>query len=176
LPPDPKAFYLRPLVNFSLELGKPWYSNVPIGINTLQNMMKTISEKGGLSNVYTNHSLRATATTCLYLSDVPEKVIQEKTGHSSLAGLRAYENTSSDQLKGMAKMLDSATSFQTSCIKADPDKIEVPEKKQEELDDNPPKKLRMGDDTPLKPKQMAQVFSGSLENCVINFYNNSDSK
>ena len=108
LPYDPKAFYLRPLVNFSPELGKPWYSNVPIGINTCRNMMKTISEKGGLSTTYTNHSLRATATTRLFLSHVPEKVIQEETGHKSLAGLRAYENTSSDQL-GMAKMLDSAT-------------------------------------------------------------------
>ena len=124
--------------------------------------------------------MRATATTRLFLSDVPEKVIQEKTGHRSLAGLRAYENTSSDQLKGMAKMLDSATWFQTPCIKdenADPDKIEVAEKKPEKLDDSPPKKkLKMTDDTPLKPKQMAQVFSDSLENCVINFYNNSDSK
>ena len=35
-------------------------------------------------------------------------------------------------------------------------------------------KIKM--DTPQKPKQMAQVFSGSLENCVINFYNHSDSK
>ena len=43
LPYDPKAFYLRPLVNFSPELGKPRYSNVPIGINTCRNMMKTIS-------------------------------------------------------------------------------------------------------------------------------------
>ena len=57
---------------------------------------------------------------------------RKKTGHRSLAGLRAYKNTSSDQLKGMAKMLDSATSFQTPAIQdenAHPGKVDVPERK-----------------------------------------------
>ena len=87
--------------------------------------------------------------------------------------MRAYVNTSSDLLIGIAKMIDSAI---VSDSNADRDKIEVAEKKPEKLDDGPPKKLQMTNDTPLKPKQMSQVFLGSLENCVIHFYNNSDSK
>ena len=39
---------------------------------------------------YTNRSLWATATSRMFLNNVPEKIIAEKTGHRSLAGLRAY--------------------------------------------------------------------------------------
>lgn len=62
-------FYLRPLekkVN-GFELSGPWYSAVVI---------KTICEKAGIAGNKTNHSLRATAATEMYTSDVPEKLIQ----------------------------------------------------------------------------------------------------
>ena len=45
----------------------------------------------------TNHSLRATGVTEMYLAGVPEKVIQEHTGHQSLDGLRSYERSTLDQ-------------------------------------------------------------------------------
>jgi hypothetical protein len=95
LPPEPKAFYLRPLTK--IEQGKPWYANVPVGINNLRMFMSRMSEKGELSTKYTNHSLRATSASRLFSCNVPEKLIQEKTGHRSWAGLRSYEHTTKQQ-------------------------------------------------------------------------------
>ena len=40
-----------------------WYENRPLGVNKLSAMMKDISSAGGLSRIYTNHSVRATAIT-----------------------------------------------------------------------------------------------------------------
>ena len=51
-------------------------------------------EKAGISGEYTNHSFRAYGTTTLFQSQVPEKLIQERTGRRSLDALRQYECTS----------------------------------------------------------------------------------
>ena len=147
LPADPKAFYLRPLIN-TPEPGKAWYVNVPVGINTLRVMMTKMSEKGCLTTKYTNHSLRATSTSRLFASNVPEKLIQEKSGHRSLAGLRAYERTTQQQEQSMTKILDS------SQLKFN--------------DENcPPASLSMNTSSTTVS---APSFSG-LHNCVFNFYN-----
>ena len=44
-----------------------------------------------ISGNKTNHSLRATAATEMFRRGVPEKLIQERTGHRSLEALRSYE-------------------------------------------------------------------------------------
>ena len=49
-------------------------------------------QKGGLPGYYTNHSLRATAATRLYHANFDEQVIQEVTGHRSLA-VHEYKRT-----------------------------------------------------------------------------------
>ena len=110
LPPDPKAFYLRPLAKIPDDSSKPWFSNVSVGINTLRNIMKKVSEKGELAGKYTNHSLRATSASHLFAANVPEKVIQEKSEHWSLAGLRAYEKTTETKLKEVTRVLNNAES------------------------------------------------------------------
>ena len=93
------AFYLQPLHNFSENC---WYQDKPVGVNKLQSIVKIISEKGGLPSYYTNHSLRATVATRLYQSNFDEQVIQEVTGHRSLA-VRSYKRTSSEQCKNASK-------------------------------------------------------------------------
>ena len=59
-------------------------------------MVKSCCEEAGIQK-RTNHSLRATSTTLMFKGGVPEKVIQERTGHRSLEGLRKYEHTSPEQ-------------------------------------------------------------------------------
>ena len=101
LPPDAHkagAFYLRPLPN------TPWYTAVPIGKNTLCGMVKNVCVKAGLET-RTNHSLRATAATALFKADVPEKVIQERTGHRSLDALLKYERSTERQHGAASKIL-----------------------------------------------------------------------
>ena len=95
LPLDPKAFYFRP--RQKITEGQLWYIKVLVGVNTLQAILPKISEQSGTSICYTNHLLRATSATRLFSHNVPEKVIQEVTGHCSLVGLPSYEHTSMEQ-------------------------------------------------------------------------------
>ena len=52
-----------------------------------------------------NHSLRAYAATELFQAGIPEKVIQDWTGHRSLDGLSKYERISEKQKEAACKAL-----------------------------------------------------------------------
>jgi len=68
-------------------------------------MIKNMCDKAGISSGFTNHSLRAYGATALFQAKVPEKLIQERTGHRSLQSLRQYERTSSTQLVDVSNIL-----------------------------------------------------------------------
>ena len=57
----------------------------------------------------TNHSLRDTADTRMFEGGVPEKLVQERTGHRSVEALRSYERTSKTQQKAVSVLLTSST-------------------------------------------------------------------
>ena len=78
------TFYLRPLDKIPSDANAPWYSAVAVGRNALEKKLSCICEQAGIEGTITNHSLRATSATHMYMSGVPEKVIQEHTGHRSL--------------------------------------------------------------------------------------------
>ena len=66
--------------------------------------------KAGVEGKKTNHSLRATSATQMYQSGVyqsgvPEKVIQERTGHRSLKALRCYKRTNEAQHQAVSSVL-----------------------------------------------------------------------
>ncbi len=105
IPANPKAFYLRPLEKIPSDPDKPWFVNTPVGINTLNNLVRSMCEKVDNLPKYTNHLLRATAANRLFQKGVPEKIIAERTGHRSLAGLRAYERTTSDQDRAASSVI-----------------------------------------------------------------------
>ena len=100
----PKPFIIRPLDKVPA-VNKPWFVNVPVGINTLNGVLSKICLAGDGVPKYTNHSLRATAASRLFEKGVPEKIIAERTGHRSLAGLRVYERTTEDQDKAVSSAL-----------------------------------------------------------------------
>ncbi len=90
LPPETKEkdiFYCRPVTTFLQKHGDPWFLAVPVGKNVLGKMVSEICEEAGVNGKKTNHSLRVTCATSLYAAGVPEKVIQSRTGHSSLESL-----------------------------------------------------------------------------------------
>ena len=112
LPPKAKEddlFYVRPVEKNPVTTDAPWYSAVPIGKNTLQNMVTNMCSEANIQGAKTNHSLRATAATHMFQSGIPEKVIQERTGHRSLEGLRSYERLSEQQHKTASKLLSSSS-------------------------------------------------------------------
>ena len=83
------ALYLHPDKKYTVE---KWYIDGPVGVNKLQKVVKEVCKVAGLSGFYTNHSLHSTCATRLYQGNVPEQVIQEITGHQSLA-VRGYKHT-----------------------------------------------------------------------------------
>ena len=89
-------FYLRPLGNIPDDPTRPWFAATPVGENKLGAMVKDKFTEVGIVNK-TNHSLRATGATNLYTANVPEKLIQQRTGHHSVKALRIYEQTTGEQ-------------------------------------------------------------------------------
>ena len=93
------VFYVRPLKDVPSDPSAPWNSAVPIGKHTLNDKVKKMCLEAGVQGNKTNHSLHATGASRMYQSGIPEKVIQEKTGHRYLEGLRSYERSSEQQHK-----------------------------------------------------------------------------
>ena len=56
-----------------------------------EEVVKRMCEQAKIKGSKSNRSLRATAATQMFQEGAPEKVIQERTGHRSLEGLRLYE-------------------------------------------------------------------------------------
>ena len=104
---------VRPKANTPASDKEPWYDRIPVGKNTLGAFVKTMCQKGGIEN-RSNHSLRATGTTCLFNASVPEKIIQKTTGHQSLSALRDYERVSSEQhqLQAVSRVLMSGSTYE----------------------------------------------------------------
>ena len=84
------AFYFRPLLSSSPD--GPWFSKQVYGHNKLCTTLKEMRLEAGIP-VRSIYALRATAASRLFQSDVPEHMIQERTGHRSLKALRAYSAT-----------------------------------------------------------------------------------
>lgn len=87
------VFYLKPKQETPKNPTSTWFTAVPIGRNTLQEMMKRISTEANLGQQFTNHSLRAYGVSKLFQANVPEKLIMERSGHRSLDGVGQYERT-----------------------------------------------------------------------------------
>ena len=101
--PKSKAFYLQPLKKYSENL---WFRDKAAGINRLRDTVKETCKNAGLPGFYSNHSLRSTCATKLYRCNVDEQLIQEITGHRSLA-VRSYKRTCQKQRKFASQCLFS---------------------------------------------------------------------
>ena len=100
---DKDIFYCKLLERFDKD--SHWYSQQPRGKHTLANMVKSMFTEAGVDGTFTNHSLRATGATDLFQAGVPEKIIQEFTGHRSIKALRQYERADVTQKKPLATSL-----------------------------------------------------------------------
>ena len=88
-------FYLKPLGNHvTADPSKAWYTCQPRGENKLSGMVKSMFAMVGVVGK-TNHSLRATGASNMFQAGVPEKIVQERTGHRSIKALRMYEHNGS---------------------------------------------------------------------------------
>ena len=102
--PDDR-FYLQ--VNRSKKLKDPsiWYKDQPLGKNSIGDLAKTMSTKGGLKGKKTNHGGRRTAITTLVHNKVPPNYIMQLSGHKNVQSINNYSTLSIIQQKEMSNML-----------------------------------------------------------------------
>ena len=93
---DLDIFYMRQLSFVPCNDVSLWYHcKQCIGnCETIATMVKRFLQQAGLENGKTNHSLRATGATQLFDAGVPQRIIQECTGHKSVFSLCSYERIS----------------------------------------------------------------------------------
>ena len=87
----------------ALDTNAAWFFMQPVGRNTLASMVKSMCSQISVTGK-TNYSLRATGATRLFEANVPEKLIEERTGHKSTDALRRYEHTSVIQQKAVSSV------------------------------------------------------------------------
>lgn len=67
-----------------------WYCNIPVGKNTLENLLGRMSKKAGLSYHFTSHCIRATSVTILKAAGLENSRVRSVTGHKSDASIESY--------------------------------------------------------------------------------------
>ena len=108
LNPSCSAFFQHPKQSVNPE-DAVWYENRPLGVNKLGEMMKTISVGAKLSQLYTNHSVRASAITLLSDANVPDRHIMFISGHSSEQSIAHYSSRPSvSQLENVSDTISNA--------------------------------------------------------------------
>ena len=111
------CFYMQPLTSSVVsDPTKIWFSAQPCGENKLSSMVKNMFKMVGIEGK-TNHSLRASGATEMFKAGVPEKIIQERTGHRSVKALRTYERTTAMQHLSVANVLSSSSNVSFSDAK-----------------------------------------------------------
>ena len=102
------TFFQHPKQSVNTE-NAVWYENRPLGVNKLGEMMKTISVGAKLSQIYTNHSVRASAITMLSDANVPDRHIMFISGHSSEQSVAHYSSRPSvSQLESVSDTISNA--------------------------------------------------------------------
>ena len=89
LNPGEEALFQRPKRKFCAS-DEIWFDRAPLGVNSLGNMMKEISIAANLSQVYTNHCIRATSVTLLDRAGVPVHRIMRVSGHRNEESVQVY--------------------------------------------------------------------------------------
>ena len=98
------SFYLQPKKKV---VDSVWFQDRPAGCNRLRDTIKELCRSANLPGFYSNHSLRSVAATKMYRNNIDEQLIQEITGHRSVA-VRSYKRTSNEQCKLASNCIFSA--------------------------------------------------------------------
>jgi hypothetical protein len=112
LNPNIPALFQRPKsessAKFNPKVHEVWYDACNVGHNTLENMLRKMTERAGITPYLTNHSLRATTVTVLSSSNIETRQIKAITGHKSDSSIESYcERPTLGQFKEMSTALTS---------------------------------------------------------------------
>ena len=99
LNPNLEALFQRPKdlssTKFNPATDIIWYEERKLGHNTLENMLRNMTERAEIVPYLTNHSLRATTVTVLSAENIETRKIKTITGHKSDSSIAS--STASDQ-------------------------------------------------------------------------------
>ena len=111
LNPEVDSLFQRPKeesLRFNPHKDSVSFEKKVLGHNTLENMLKNMSQRAGIQPYFTNHSLRATTVTILSSVNVETRQIKAVTGHKSDASIESYcERPTLDQFQRMSSALTS---------------------------------------------------------------------
>ena len=104
----PKRFWKEPEESV-------WFENRCLGANKLGSKMKELSKAANLSQVYTNHCIRATAITLWSDAGLSNRHIMTLSGHRNENSLKSYNaRPSSQQLQVCSNVLSCICPKSTS--------------------------------------------------------------
>lgn len=83
-----------------------WFDGMRVSENRVNNFMKILSEKAGLSRIYTNHCCRATCITNLSDAGFEARDIMSLSSHTAEASIMPYCQTSSSKKQNMSSALN----------------------------------------------------------------------
>ena len=101
-------FYLTPKKNYAFS--NEWYLIYPMGKNTISGIMRNIIAGTEIENTrkkITNHSGRKTLVRKLKAAGVPESSIIKVTGHTTTAGLSAYDPEDEGEFQMMSNAVQT---------------------------------------------------------------------
>ena len=152
-------FYMKPKQAIPARASDPWYTNQPMGHNSLETFLKDMLKAAGIDCTNkSNHSLRATSISRMYRKDVPDKLIMERSGHLSKEGLMSYQRSTAQQEKAVCAALLPPTAF----------KSEFKTELQHDQDfEHSTKELKGKDGVP--EEIMKRLAFSNLSNCTLNF-------
>ena len=81
-----------------------WYTNCPVGKNTLAKYIQNMMAEAGIEGHFHNHSTRKSTCTHLFQKGVDPQLIKEQTGHKSKAIMR-YKKSNIAMKKQVSDML-----------------------------------------------------------------------
>ena len=155
--------------------GEIWFKNMPMGINKLSNMMKSMAAKAGLTGRFTNHSVRKTMCSSLLHSGVHPNEVAQLSGHKNTQSLNAYSAASLQQQQQMSNILQqrqnttSAPTAATSSTVTDPlvnlSSVSVSSRSSAQ-------QASLASHTTSWSNQNQGIFGGVLANCTVSFNGN----
>ena len=101
--------YLNPLRSFQADR-EIWYTTTPVGVNTINNYMKSMANAAGLDATgkkLTNHSVRKTTVRKLQKQGIPNSDIAAITGHRNVQSLQQYAEMEQENHAQISKVLSS---------------------------------------------------------------------
>ena len=96
-----------------------WFCSVPLGHNSLENMLRGMTSRAGIQQYLPNHSIRATTVTVLSAANYESRHIKAITGHQSKASIESYSSSPTfRQFKAMSNAISDFVDSRSSS--ADP--------------------------------------------------------